>query len=292
MSYTPMLPFATGEMLSAHKLNSISRNIHHLEGIVGGVAVPFGAIVTLGDITGASDVQWFVRHKYRYLKLAIDIFNFDTMEDATVYYGGTSVFFEGSDHTLLADLTIDLNDTGVITPTPTVGDWYAITFDIDITGGTPGVDKIHVKWIYESDVTTPTVGTSGATYSAPKIWSHGDLPTAAELNKYSSSLNYLYDHIGGGSVNPAIMSNRSEHSWNASTANESGMYVIHKNRYLHYLNSDSNAEISDPSNVGDDVALGNTGAWAVYDLEQIDWMTPGKIYYVKFATACAEDTTP
>lgn len=287
-----MLPFATGEFLSAHKLNSISRNVYHIEGLIGGVAVPFGGIVTLGDITSAADVQWYIRHKYRYLHFHIEIYNLDTLEDATIYYGGTSVFFEGSDENNLANVTIDLNDTGIITPTPTVGDWYAITMDIDIDGGTPGTDKIHVNRIYESDVTSPTVGSSGASYSAPKIWAHGDYPTAAEMNKYSASLNYLYDRVGGGSINPAVMSNRSEHAWNASTGNESGMFLFHKHRYLHYINSDSNAEISDPSNVGDDVSLGSTGSWDVYDLDQIDWMTPGKIYYVKFATACAEDTTP
>ena len=283
--------FTNGEILSAYKLNSISRNVHYLAGLFGGANIPAGTLVIKSLVDAPADATYYIRHKFRYLHYDIGYANYDTVEEAYIYFDGDEIHFEEDDTPPLTGV-IDLHDTGILAVTPTVGQWYPITFIIEILGGSPGTDKLRFNYIFESDVTSLTPGTTGTPYQAPKIWSHGEFPTAAELNKYSNSLGYLYDRIGGGSIQPAILYNRSLQTTNTNDSNESGFHFFHKYRWFHYLNSTSGAEITDPAGVGDDVSLGDSGEWTTLDLETVDWMTPGKIYYVKFVTCCAEDSTP
>ena len=115
-------------------------------------------------------------------------------------------------------------------------------------------------------------------YSTPKQWSHGDQPTAENMQKYSDSLNYLYAAIGSGQLNFAVPYSRME------DAQE--FWLVHKRRYLIYK---STGKIYDPTGANNPISLSNPADINVYDLEQIVWMTPGKLYRVVGCSVCMED---
>lgn len=117
-------------------------------------------------------------------------------------------------------------------------------------------------------------------YTPPKQWSHGDQPDAAELNKYSDGLTYLNSMIGGSQLNPAVFYSQMEDG--------QLFYLVHKRRYLLYV---STGAIEDPAGVNASISLGNTQAINVYDLEQVAWLTPGKLYRVKGCSCCIEDAS-
>jgi hypothetical protein len=64
------------------------------------------------------------------------------------------------------------------------------------------------------------------------------------------------------------------------------VYFIHRHRYLHFL-ADA-GEITDPSGVGDPVAISSDGGFNVYDLEGVPWLQYGMLYYVHECNAAIE----
>lgn len=120
-------------------------------------------------------------------------------------------------------------------------------------------------------------------YSVPFIWQHGDYPTAARMNLYKDGLDAVHDALGDYIVNPAVASR---------IAPVQGYYFLHHSRWLLYSNpSPSAGRIEDPAGVGATVTLAATavGEWASYDLSQVDWLIPGKLYQVQAVIACLED---
>lgn len=118
-------------------------------------------------------------------------------------------------------------------------------------------------------------------YAVPKVWQHGDYPTAAELNKYKSGLDAIHDALGDASLNMAVA---------RRIAPVQGYYFLHRHRWLIYRADPDAGRIEDPAGVGDTVTLTATGSsWGSYDLGQIDWLVPGKLYQVQAVVACLED---
>lgn len=116
-------------------------------------------------------------------------------------------------------------------------------------------------------------------YATPQQWSHLDYPTATKLNYYKSGLDAVYALLGTYQVNPAV---------SRRTDNVYSYYFSHKHRWLLYYNAGT---IDDPAGEGDDVSLSVSGAWATYDLAQVEWLYPGKLYRVKDVLSCFEDYT-
>lgn len=102
-------------------------------------------------------------------------------------------------------------------------------------------------------------------YSKPEQWTHGDIPNAAKMNKYSDSLTYLHG------LQTVIL------NWPCERAPGSeNWYMQHRYRWLAY---DDNGAIEDPSGIGETVSLSDPGSGVYfYDLDAIDWLTPGAIY--------------
>jgi hypothetical protein len=116
-------------------------------------------------------------------------------------------------------------------------------------------------------------------YAVPFQWAHGDYPTAARLNLYKDGLDAIYGGLGDYNTNRAVA---------VRIGNVQGYYFIHRLRWLLHLGG---GRIEDPNGVGETVTLtaGEGGNWASYDLSQVDWMVPGKLYQVQAVACCLED---
>jgi hypothetical protein len=114
-------------------------------------------------------------------------------------------------------------------------------------------------------------------YSAPPQWSHLDYPTAAKMNLYKAGLDAISAQQPAFKTNGAVCQRMNT---------VQGYYLINRWRWLLYLGS---ARIDDPAGVSDEVSLPDNGGWSAYDLLQVDWLYPGKLYQVQEATCCFED---
>lgn len=116
-------------------------------------------------------------------------------------------------------------------------------------------------------------------YAVPEQWTQGEYPTAAKITKYKDGLDAIHDLLGDAQINPCVTKR---------TGTVQGYYLVHRQRWLLYRNAGT---IEDPSGVGADVSLSaaDDGGWTSYDLAQIDWLYPGKLYQVQGVLACFED---
>lgn len=122
------------------------------------------------------------------------------------------------------------------------------------------------------------------TYVAPTRWAHGDTPTATLLQPYSDDLETLHAVVGDAPRNYAV-------PWSFDNVDVSfagsDYYFVHKLRWLIYRGA---GELVDPSGGGATITLsGNGTALIAYDLDGVDWMTPGKLYQAKDFYVCLEN---
>jgi hypothetical protein len=281
-----MRDFVDGTPLSASMLNALGRNIRYLYGLAAGRVMPFNSFVGYGDLDDSpADLYYYVRHRYRYLHYNIVQESIDD-GDLGLYFDGNLIL--GQDDSDPATGYIDLNSY-----TSLLGQWVKITVNYDATGGTPGVPKIRILHLFESDVTALARGTSGASYASPPVWHHGDIPTAADMNKYRDALNFLNDTIGGGAINYPVFMNRNHQPGNVDTGQESNLRFFHRHRWFHYFNTEANVKLVDETDADNEHSISDTsGDFKVLDLDTIDWMTPGKPYRVEEIDWCAEDYEP
>lgn len=118
------------------------------------------------------------------------------------------------------------------------------------------------------------------TYTPPPRFAHGDEPTAAQLNTLSDNQAYLSGVLGG--IQPAV-----------PAVGGKTLAMVHVWRWLHYWTTDeTTAQIGDPSGAGEPVSLADSGgAWAVYDLAQVSWLSQGQVYTVTGVDYVAEDAS-
>lgn len=116
-------------------------------------------------------------------------------------------------------------------------------------------------------------------YAVPFQWAHGDYPTAARLNLYKSGLDAIHDALGDYSLNPAVARRIDP---------VQGYYFLHRHRWLLYRGA---GRIEDPAGVGETVNLSEADdmGWTTYDLDNVEWLIPGKLYQVQAVIACLED---
>ena len=113
-------------------------------------------------------------------------------------------------------------------------------------------------------------------YSVPTRWTHGDIPTAALMQPYSDSLEYIHDRQGDTLINPPSYGLAGSGTY---------QYMVHRYRWLAY---DDNGVIADPTGVNADVTLSDPGSTDYYDLDTISWMAPGTIYEIQDLDWCME----
>ena len=117
-------------------------------------------------------------------------------------------------------------------------------------------------------------------YQVPKQWSHGDQPTAADMQKYSDALNALNASFGSAFYNFA-----TPYSLYDDTQE---YYFVHARQYLIYT---STGTIEDPAGVEASVTLSSSGVFNSYDLDQVGWLTYGMLYQVIGCSVCLESDT-
>lgn len=97
------------------------------------------------------------------------------------------------------------------------------------------------------------------------------------MNYYKTGHDEIYALLGTYQVNPAVA---------RRTDNVQGYYFVHMHRWLIYYDAGT---IEDPAGIGDTITLSVSGAWTAYDLSQVDWLYPGKLYHVQGVLTCFED---
>jgi hypothetical protein len=123
-----------GSYLSAAWLNQLADCAAYLQGVGEPSNTGFFERYT------TTNVSWVYRfrHRHRYLKVRYTQAGSSADVDfVKVSYGGTYVYNNSSpDAASAATLVIDLNNTGLITPTPTVGAWYSVAIEVDFHNNT------------------------------------------------------------------------------------------------------------------------------------------------------------
>lgn len=124
-------------------------------------------------------------------------------------------------------------------------------------------------------------------YTAPTRWGHGDQPNSANTQPYSDDLTVIHDIIGDEGRNYAVLWNAD--LWPASYGSMGAYYMQHRYRYLIYRGE---GELEDPSGAGETIALSGDGSSLIaYDLNDVEWMTDGKLYRVDSCVVCLEINT-
>ena len=113
-------------------------------------------------------------------------------------------------------------------------------------------------------------------YTVPDQWAHGDKPTAAKVNEWKTDLDEIHAKTGDRAVNLPVK----------NSVAGTRFYFVHRFRYLHFI-ADAGV-ITDPNGTGDDVNIASDGGFAVYDLDGVDWLQEGMLYYVDEANYAVE----
>lgn len=284
ITYTPMARFQSGEFLSANKLNIMSRNIHFLQGLLAKPNVPFMGVVSSADCDNSpATFRAWVRHRYQYFYWDFGSESITTI-DTELWFNGVQI--DGRNETVPNGIrVIDLHDTGILPTTPTIGQWYEINLHVEKDG-----DRWWSTFMGEYPTSSfSTVAASGS-YVAPPLWHHGDVPDGSDMQKYSDALNYLYNQKGPR-INFATCWASTNAPLSLPESQNSGFYFFHVYNWLHYMGQ--SAVIKDPLDLQDDMSLPETnGTIMTYDLSAVEWLTPGRKYYVDLATMACEEPTP
>ena len=115
-------------------------------------------------------------------------------------------------------------------------------------------------------------------YTNAPVFSHGDFPIAANMNKISTGQVHIYEVAPTYAIQPCIK----------KLGTDDQLCITHRFRWLHYK---STGAISDPAGSEDDVSLPNpSDNWVnVYDLDSVPWLSYGAIYYVTGVDFACED---
>lgn len=116
-------------------------------------------------------------------------------------------------------------------------------------------------------------------YSKPTYWTHGDIPTAVNLNKYSADLNQIHTEIGDVARNPA------------SPKTTSGSYYtfVHRYRWLYFESTGKIESIDGSQSVS--ISEQNDTV-TLYDLDSVNWLYYGSLYKVTGVSFAVESLEP
>jgi hypothetical protein len=120
-------------------------------------------------------------------------------------------------------------------------------------------------------------------YQIPPQWSHGDIPTAALMQKYSDAENAIHDITGD-----RLYARPAAHAL-AGVDNDYHVFV-HRYRWLWFQSNGTLEDIADPAN--NTQTLTEDTEPTLLDLNTVDWMYPGKIYAVTGCTYAMETRDP
>jgi len=118
-------------------------------------------------------------------------------------------------------------------------------------------------------------------YSTPKTWSHGDQPNAAEMNKYSDSLNAIHDITGDVEYFFPTA--------HLKVGEDNNHFMRHTHRWLWFY---GNGTLEDADALNETITLTDSDQPTRYDLNTVTWLAPGKLYYCSDVTWCLETPEP
>lgn len=139
MPYTTIPTLSDGNILSASYLNLLGDNSNYLGSLGGLPNVAFQQWRT----SSAGSMYYHIRHRHRYLKAYYETTG--TCDFIKITYNGTLIKNDGTPDAS-ETYSIDLNNTGIITPTPTVGQWY----EIQVETAFDGAGELKFKLMWES----------------------------------------------------------------------------------------------------------------------------------------------
>ena len=254
-SYTAPPTWSSGEAVGATKLNALSTAVLAFNNVVGLPQSP--------AIRGTGTGQTYVlRRRNRYLQMTVSVGG--TSPDVNFYVHTTKVLNDPAS----GMYTIDLS---TLSPAPAVGSWYAVRFEKLAGSG-------ELIWFHELPDTL--------TDYAP-AWVHGESGFLTKINSYATLLDESQIVLGLVGYQIASLYRPYDHpSWS----------VFKTRRYLHYMrNGGLPASIIDPAGVQDSIGLTRTTStepFAAYDLDTIDWLAPGALFYVSEADVVWLDDEP
>lgn len=117
--------------------------------------------------------------------------------------------------------------------------------------------------------------------TVPHKWTHGDEVTSARLNGLITAMDEIY----------AV---RRDYPFLIATpyASTGETFTLYKQRrYLHF---GSTGTLEDPTGVEDDITLSEDAdiGRGTLDLESVDWLAPGAMFYVNGCSWCWLDDEP
>lgn len=247
--------WSSGEAVGATKLNQLSASVLQFASVVDAPS----ACVLRGTGEGQG---YFVKRRGRYLEMTVSVGGDDP--DVNFFVHETKVLNDPVSGTYTIDLA-------ALSPAPLVGTWYMVRFEKIAGSG----ELIAFRELPDA-----------VTEYAP-AWEHGQNGFLAAINSYANVVEDAYVAINNIGWQVAAIHRPYDHP----------RWSIYKHRrYLHYMrNGGLAASINDPSGANDSVGLKrttNSEPFATYDLDSIDWLAPGGLFYVDEADVVWQDDEP
>ena len=273
-SYTTLSTLSSGATLTHTHINNIKANVEYLHNVVNVPSIGCNAVETKhgGNIEG-NRAAWTVRHKYKTLAYRFKSDNAGAIDTIKVYANGTQIgsTINGNTTDKLWVGTIDTTAQGWST-----GDWikYHVEAKFD-----ENRYVFEISYLYEVPPTAPT-------NTAPIHWTHNDVPTAAGINAFKTTLDNAYTQLGTNQYNFGAAHTIDTYG---SETNDPGYIFVHRHPFLHYCDD---GYIEDVEGEKDPIRLngGDTATTpVVYDLTNVGWLVPGMRYRVRGVAFGAED---
>lgn len=116
-------------------------------------------------------------------------------------------------------------------------------------------------------------------------WEHGNTVAASELQKYSDSLDSIYDITGDYKLVSMVGYGEENGPYGAVREN-SDLIFLHKYQWLYFQ---SDGEIVDLSETEDPTSLSESDdALTFFDLDSVPWLSYGQVYRVVGCTWACE----
>jgi hypothetical protein len=151
MAWSTPPTFVDDATVTAAQLNTLKGDIEFLASVTSQVNAPFGSWALNSDDANEDHNTWYIIHTARYLHFKIELLGGD-IQDIAIRYNDLNVWEDATNRTwpYTYEGYVDLNDTGVITPTPDYGEEYSIWVTTD---GNPSCE-VRVDYIIEYSETT------------------------------------------------------------------------------------------------------------------------------------------
>lgn len=272
-SYTSLTTLSSGNTLTHTHMNNVKANVEYLHNVINVPAIGCNSIETKhGGNIRDHRAAWTLRHKYNTLAYRFKSDNAGAVDTIKIYGNGVQLpatISLGSATEWVG--TVDLTSQGWSS-----GDWikYHVVAEFD-------EDRyiFEISYLYEVPPTAPS-------NTAPIHWEHNQVPTAAGVNAFKTTLDNAYAQLGTSQYNFGVA--HTVNTYGAET-NDRGYVFVHRHQFLHYCDD---GYIQDVEGIKDPIRLtgGDTATTPMlYDLGNVGWLVFGMRYRVYGVAFAAED---